>query len=84
MNTQKIVTGLTITMTFLAAILLPLTVSLAVFLGTSFIIIIYYCLLNYDIDYHYWLSFASQLLALIFMVISVILLLSIGFNWLNF
>ena len=57
----------------------------ALFTGTVMIVSMltitsYYGLTHYDIDFKYWLSFTSQLLGLIFFVISFLMVFTMGAN----
>lgn len=83
MNTQKMISTLAMTMTVVTLITLPLTVSIAVLLSSIGVIAIHHFLQTHQINYQYWLSFFSQLMALILIAGSFLLMLSASFNWIN-
>lgn len=66
----------TVSLIFMLGVMmsLPSILSLIIFVSTVSIAASYYIHTHFEIDYKYWLSFVGQLLALIFFVMSVLLI----------
>ena len=61
-------------------VLLPEVYTWVAFISSTIAVIGYYVFSNYDIDYKYWFSFVSQLLGLIFFVITFLMVFTLGAN----
>jgi len=70
---SKVVPTVSLIFMLCVMVYLPSILSLIICVSSVLIAASYYIHTHYEIDYKYWLSFFGQLLALIFFVMSVLL-----------